>query len=122
MIYRAIRTSGTLDIAGAAAYPLPYTPDDTEAFNAIMADSIPNLHSHVFLGEGHERNERRTWTVIALCGLMMVAEIAGGLLFGSIALVADGLHMSTHASALLLAALAYRYARRHAEDDRFSFG
>jgi len=87
-----------------------------------MADSIPNLHSHVFLGEGHERNERRTWTVIVLCSFMMVAEIAGGLLFGSIALVADGLHMSTHASALLLAALAYRYARRHAEDDRFSFG
>jgi cation diffusion facilitator family transporter len=87
-----------------------------------MADSIPNLHSHVFLGEGHERNERRTWTVIALCSFMMVAEIAGGLLFGSIALVADGLHMSTHASALLLAALAYRYARRHADDERFSFG
>jgi cation diffusion facilitator family transporter len=76
----------------------------------------------VFLGEGHERNERRTWTVIALCSFMMVAEIAGGLLFGSIALVADGLHMSTHASALLLAALAYRYARQHADDDRFSFG
>ena len=87
-----------------------------------MADSIPNLHSHVFLGEGHERNERRTWTVIVLCSFMMVAEIAGGLLFGSIALVADGLHMSTHASALLLAALAYRYARRHADDERFSFG
>jgi cation diffusion facilitator family transporter len=87
-----------------------------------MADSITNLHSHVFLGEGHERNERRTWTVIALCSFMMVAEIAGGLLFGSIALVADGLHMSTHASALLLAALAYRYARQHADDDRFSFG
>ena len=87
-----------------------------------MADSTTNLHSHVFLGEGHERNERRTWTVIVLCTFMMVAEIAGGLLFGSIALVADGLHMSTHASALLLTALAYRYARRHADDDRFSFG
>jgi cation diffusion facilitator family transporter len=87
-----------------------------------MTDSTTNLHNHVFLGEGHERNERRTWTVIALCSFMMVAEIAGGLLFGSIALVADGLHMSTHASALLLAALAYRYARRHADDDRFSFG
>jgi len=87
-----------------------------------MTDKYANLHSHVFLGEGHERNERRTWTVIALCSVMMVAEIAGGLLFGSIALVADGLHMSTHASALLLAALAYRYARRHAEDERFSFG
>ena len=79
-------------------------------------------HSHVFLGEGHDKNERRTWAVIALCAAMMVAEIVGGLLFGSIALVADGLHMSTHASALLLAALAYRYARRHAEDPRFSFG
>jgi Co/Zn/Cd efflux system component len=53
---------------------------------------------------------------------MMVAEIVGGLPFGSIALVADGLHMSTHASALLPAALAYRYARRYAEDVRFSFG
>jgi cation diffusion facilitator family transporter len=79
-------------------------------------------HSHVFLGEGHEKNERRTWMVIALCTAMMVVEIVGGLLFGSIALVADGLHMSTHASALLLAALAYSYARRHANDDRFSFG
>jgi cation diffusion facilitator family transporter len=79
-------------------------------------------HSHVFLGEGHESNERRTWMVIALCTFMMIAEIVGGLLFGSLALVADGLHMSTHASALLLAALAYSYARRHAEDARFSFG
>jgi len=79
-------------------------------------------HNHVFLGEGHDKNERRTWAVIVLCAVMMVAEIVGGLLFGSIALVADGLHMSTHASALLLAALAYRYARRHAEDPRFSFG
>jgi len=87
-----------------------------------MTEQYANLHSHVFLGAGHERNERRTWTVIGLCSFMMVAEIVGGLLFGSIALIADGLHMSTHASALLLAALAYRYARRHADDDRFSFG
>src|ERR1700739_3079650 len=87
-----------------------------------MTHSDANLHSHVFLGEGHERNERRTWTVIALCTFMMVAEMIGGLLFGSIALIADGLHMSTHASALLLAALAYRFARRHAGDERFSFG
>jgi cation diffusion facilitator family transporter len=79
-------------------------------------------HSHVFLGAGHERNERRTWMVIVLCTAMMVAEIVGGLMFGSIALIADGLHMSTHASALLLAALAYSYARRHANDERFSFG
>ena len=79
-------------------------------------------HSHVFLGAGHARNERRTWAVITLAALMMVAEIVGGLWFGSIALVADGLHMSTHAGALLLAALAYSYARRHADDVRFAFG
>jgi cation diffusion facilitator family transporter len=85
-------------------------------------DTHADAHHHVFLGEGHEQNERRTWMVIALCSAMMVAEIIGGILFGSIALVADGLHMSTHASALLLAALAYSYARRHADDQRFSFG
>lgn len=79
-------------------------------------------HDHVFLGEGHARNERRTWWVIALCGAMMAVEIVGGLMFGSIALVADGLHMSTHAGALLLAALAYTFARRYAHDPRFSFG
>ena len=79
-------------------------------------------HSHIFLGAGHEHAERRTWLVIWLCGAMMVLEIAGGALFGSIALIADGLHMSTHAGALLLAALAYSYARRHATDPRFSFG
>ncbi len=87
-----------------------------------MADTATGTHSHVFLGESHERNERRTWLVIVLCSVMMAAEIAGGLLFGSIALIADALHMSTHAGALLLAALAYRYARRHANDERFSFG
>jgi cation diffusion facilitator family transporter len=57
-----------------------------------------------------------------LCGAMMVLEIAGGWLFGSIALIADGLHMSTHAGAMLLAAMAYSYARRHANDQRFTFG
>nr|WKF57746.1 Zinc transporter ZitB [Paraburkholderia busanensis] len=79
-------------------------------------------HDHIFLGAAHEANERRTWTVIALCSAMMVAEIVGGSLFGSLALVADGLHMSTHAGAMLIAALAYTYARRHAADNRFVFG
>lgn len=79
-------------------------------------------HEHLFLGADHARNERKTWIVIALCGAMMVAEIGGGALFGSMALIADGLHMSTHAGALLIAALAYTYARRHAHDARFSFG
>ncbi len=84
--------------------------------------STTEIHSHVFLGDGHEANERRTWAVIVLCSIMMVLEIVGGWLFGSIALVADGLHMSTHAGAMLIAALAYTYARTHAEDRRFTFG
>lgn len=89
-----------------------------------MTDRIlaPIGHNHVFLGAFHARNERKTWIVIALCGAMMVAEIAGGTVFGSLALVADGWHMSTHAAALLIAALAYGYARRHADDPRFGFG
>jgi cation diffusion facilitator family transporter len=88
------------------------------------ADSIFELapHHHIFLGQDHERAERRTWAVIVLCSVMMVAEIVGGALFGSLALIADGLHMSTHAGALLLAALAYSYARKYANDRNFTFG
>ena len=89
---------------------------------AVSTDDLLQQHSHVFLAPDHEASERKTWAVIVLCGVMMVAEIVGGLLFGSIALVADGLHMSTHAGALLLAALAYSYARKHAADSRFCFG
>ena len=79
-------------------------------------------HEHVFLGADHARNERRSWAVVALCGAMMAAEIIGGWLTGSMALIADGLHMSTHAGALVIAACAYAYARRHAHDERFAFG
>lgn len=79
-------------------------------------------HEHVFLGDKHDRHERRTWFVVALTAAMMVAEIGGGSIFGSMALVADGWHMSTHAAALAIAALAYRFARTHAHDPRFSFG
>jgi cation diffusion facilitator family transporter len=79
-------------------------------------------HSHVFLGDAHERNERKTWAVIGICAAMMIAEIVGGLWFGSVALIADGLHMSTHAGALLIAAFAYTYSRHHAEDARLAFG
>ncbi|MEO6920363.1 MAG: CDF family Co(II)/Ni(II) efflux transporter DmeF [Collimonas sp.] len=79
-------------------------------------------HDHVFLGAGHETNERKTWAVIGICTAMMLAEIIGGNLFGSLALIADGLHMSTHAGAMLIAALAYTYARKHANDRRFVFG
>src|ERR1700681_3751367 len=79
-------------------------------------------HDHVFLGKDHDKAERRTWAVIILCSVMMIAEIIGGALFGSLALIADGLHMSTHAGALLLAALAYTYARKYANDRSFTFG
>jgi cation diffusion facilitator family transporter len=82
----------------------------------------PWQHSHVFLGARHDRHERRTWFVVALTTAMMLAEIVGGTLFGSMAVVADGWHMSTHAGALTIAALAYRFARRHAHDPRFTFG
>jgi cation diffusion facilitator family transporter len=88
----------------------------------VDVTSNPAAHSHVFLGPGHEQNERKTWAVIALCGTMMLVEIIGGSMFGSLALVADGLHMSTHAGAMLIAALAYTYARRHAHDSSFVFG
>lgn len=97
-------TSSTLHTAGAAPAPFP-------------AD-----HHHVFLGAEHQRNERRVWLVIALTASMMVAEILAGKLYGSMALVADGWHMSTHAGAMLITALAYGYARRHAANPRFSFG
>jgi cation diffusion facilitator family transporter len=86
-------------------------------------DVVPlGEHSHIFLGAGHAANERRTWAAISLAGFMMIAEIAGGTLFGSLAVVADGFHMATHALALLIAAVAYSYARRHANDPRFVFG
>jgi cation diffusion facilitator family transporter len=89
----------------------------------MHAESLdPWRHEHVFLGPHHQRNERRSWGVVALCGTMMSAEIVGGWLWGSMALVADGLHMSTHAGALVIAASAYAYARRHASDERFAFG
>lgn len=79
-------------------------------------------HTHVFLGADHARNERRTWIVIGLTAAMMIGEIAAGFAFGSMALLADGFHMATHAGALTIAALAYLYARRHATDERFAFG
>src|SRR5437660_5006311 len=79
-------------------------------------------HNHVFLGSKHARNERRTWCVVALTSVMMVGEIVAGTLFGSMALLADGWHMATHAAALGIAALAYLFARRQAANTHFTFG
>jgi cation diffusion facilitator family transporter len=79
-------------------------------------------HEHAFLGGRHLENERKTWLVVLLTAAMMVVEIIGGTIYGSMALLADGWHMSTHAGALAISAFAYRYARSHAHDPRFSFG
>src|ERR1700692_2147422 len=79
-------------------------------------------HDHAFLGAHHAAHERRTWSVVVLTALMMVAEIIGGTMFGSLALVADGWHMGTHFAALAIAGSAYLFARRHANDARFSLG
>src|SRR5271168_799096 len=79
-------------------------------------------HDHDFLGVKHGAHERRTWAVVALTTVMMIAEIGGGAWSGSMALIADGLHMSTHVAALSIAALAYSFARRHVGNDWFSFG
>lgn len=83
---------------------------------------LSSPHDHVFLGDNHMRNERRTWLVIAITATMMVVEIAAGSIYGSMALIADGWHMSTHAAAMLIAALAYFYARKNARNPRFTFG
>jgi len=68
------------------------------------------------------RNERRTWQVIALTLSMMIVEISAGTIFGSMALLADGWHMGTHAAALGITALAYVLSRRNAANPLFSFG
>jgi cation diffusion facilitator family transporter len=79
-------------------------------------------HQHAFLGDKHEENERRTWFVVVLTLVMMVGEIVAGSLFGSMALLADGWHMGTHAAALGIAAFAYRFARQHLGNAHFTFG
>ncbi|MGF6222851.1 CDF family Co(II)/Ni(II) efflux transporter DmeF [Pseudomonas frederiksbergensis] len=79
-------------------------------------------HDHLFLGAAHDDNARRTLWVVALTFVMMIGEIAAGYITGSMALLADGFHMATHAGALGIAAAAYGFARRHANNSRFSFG
>ncbi len=86
-------------------------------------DSLePWKHDHTF---GHDRvrvGERRTLFVVVITAITMMVEILAGIAFGSMALLADGLHMGSHALALGIAVFAYVYARRHARDARFSFG
>lgn len=79
-------------------------------------------HDHQFLGASHDENARRTLWVVALTFVMMIGEIAAGYITGSMALLADGFHMATHAGALGIAAAAYGFARRNANNRRYSFG
>lgn len=86
----------------------------------VHADTL--THNHVFLGRAHDENARRTLWVVMLTAAMMVGEIVAGWAYGSMALLADGFHMATHAGALGVSAAAYAYARRHATSPRFTFG
>lgn len=90
-----------------------------------MATASPfdsHAHDHIFLSATHDENARRTRWVVLLTALMMVAEIAAGYWTGSMALLADGFHMATHAGALGIAAAAYAFAKRNAHNPAFSFG
>jgi cation diffusion facilitator family transporter len=78
--------------------------------------------NRTYLGADHQRNERRTWIVTGICAATLAAQVAGGMVFHSMALTAAGLHMAAHVAALLVAAGAYRWARRHGGDPRFAFG
>jgi len=79
-------------------------------------------HDHLFLGAHQKEHERRTRLVIGLTATMMVLEITAGLIFGSMALLADGWHMASHAAALGITAVGYHLARRNASNPKFSFG
>ena len=79
-------------------------------------------HDHVFTQDQRKPGESRTLIVIAITAVMMCVELVAGMLFGSMALLADGLHMASHAAALSITAFAYRYARRNAAHRDFSFG
>lgn len=88
-----------------------------------MIPSVDHLkHEHVYLGDDHDRNARRTLWVVLLTAVMMVAEIVAGIIYGSMALLADGFHMATHAGALTVAIIAYGFAKRHARNPRYTFG
>ena len=80
------------------------------------------FHDHVFDQDQQRAGEKRTLLIVVITAIMMVVEIAAGLIYGSMALLADGLHMGSHAAALGIAVFAYIISRRMAADRRFSFG
>lgn len=98
---------------GAAPPALTAAPGDAEQ---------SHYFDHIYLTAGHDRNARRTMWVVWLTAATMVVEIVFGWISGSMALLADGFHMATHAGALAVASAAYGYARRHARNPRYTFG
>ncbi len=102
---------------GAHARPQSHPP-----FPANGDGEESHYFDHIYLSAGHEQNARRTMWVVWLTAVTMVVEIVFGWITGSMALLADGFHMATHAGALAVAAAAYSYARRHARNPRFTFG
>lgn len=96
-------------------------PADPQARVATALERTAQ-HDHTFGQDLPKPGERRTLIVIALTAVTMVVEIVAGTLFGSMALLADGLHMASHATALAISAFAYSYARRHASNREYSFG
>lgn len=100
--------------------PAPESPTDAAPVAVSTMDGFRG--DRLYLGADHDRNERRVWAVAAICAATMAAQVAGGVGYRSMALVANGLHSGAHVAALLVAALAYGLARRHAADHRFSFG
>jgi cation diffusion facilitator family transporter len=102
--------------------PLNIDPETDMQRSATGGHAARFEHQHSFLGDDHARNARRTLLVVAVTTVAMVAEIVAGWAFGSMALLADGFHMATHAGALGIAALAYRIASRRAADPRLAMG
>ncbi|MET0248711.1 MAG: CDF family Co(II)/Ni(II) efflux transporter DmeF [Sphingobium sp.] len=96
------------------------TPHKDDAPSGAAPDT--HYFDHIYLTQGHDRNARATLWVTGLTAVTMVVEIVFGWITGSMALLADGFHMATHAGALGVAAAAYAYAKRHARDARYTFG
>jgi cation diffusion facilitator family transporter len=87
----------------------------------MHTETLNRLHHDHNFSVINRKGERRTRLVLVLTLLTMILEIAAGMVFGSMALLADGWHMGTHVAAFMITLYAYRYSRRHAHDDKFAF-
>jgi cation diffusion facilitator family transporter len=127
------RTTGKWDVGGCARIgrsgtivgSLPGVKNLVKSRGVVVSRASQqesSNHDHTFGEHLRKPGEPRTLLVVLLTAATMVLEVAAGIKFGSMALLADGLHMASHATALAIAMFAYIYARRHAHDSRFSFG